>query len=53
MAKFNTPDSSEKTIAALGNRCVTAKQEGDKISQKIMCNIWIKRSERPNVRGVY
>ena len=34
MDKFGTLDSSEKTIAILGNRwSQTAKQQGDKISK--------------------
>ena len=39
--KFGTLDSSEKTIAILGDRWwpQTAKQEGDKISKKFLCNI--------------
>ena len=52
--KFGTIDSSKKTIAILGDRwwAQTAKQEGDKISKKFLCNIWKKRNERPNVGGV-
>ena len=54
MKKFGTLDSSEKTIAVLGDRWwpQTAKQKGDKLSQKNLCNIWEKRSERRNVGGV-
>ena len=46
---------TEKTIAILGDRWwpQTAKQQGDKISKKFLCNIWEKKhSERPNVGGV-
>ena len=44
MEKFGTLDSSEKTIAILGGRWwpQTAKQEGDKTSEKFICNIWKK-----------
>ena len=54
MEKFGTLDSSEKTIAILGDRWwpQTAKQQGDNISKKFICNIWQKRNERPNVGGV-
>ena len=55
MEKFGTPDRREKTIAMLGDRWwrQTAKQEGDEISKKILCNIWgKKRNERQNVGGV-
>ena len=42
MKKFGRLDSSEKTIAILGDRWwpVTAKQQGDKRSKKNLCNIW-------------
>ena len=52
MEKFGTLDS-EKMIAILGDRYwpQTAKQ-GDSISKKLLCNIWKKRNERPNVGGV-
>ena len=55
MEKFGTRDSSEKTIAILGDRWwpQTAKQQGDKISKKFLCILWKKRNERPNVGGVY
>ena len=55
MEKFGTLESSEKTIAILGDRWwpQTAKQQGDKISKKFLCNIKKKRNERPNVGGVY
>ena len=54
MEKFGTLDSSEKTIAILGDRWwpQKAKQEGDKISKKFLCHLWEKRNERPNVGGV-
>ena len=40
MEKFGTLDSSEKTIATLGDRwwAQTAKPEGDKTSQKLLRN---------------
>ena len=51
---FGTPHSSEKTIAILGDRWwpQQAKQEGDKVRIFYKCNMWKKRSERPNVGGV-
>ena len=54
MEKFGTLDSSEKTIATLGDRWwpQTAKQEGDKISKIFLCIIRKKRDERRNVGGV-
>ena len=54
MEKIGTQDSSEKTIAILGDRWwpQTAKQQGDKVSKKFLCNIWKKRNKRPNVGGV-
>ena len=54
MEKFGTLDSSEKTIAILGDRwwAQTAIWEGDKTSRKFLCNIWKKPNERPNVGGV-
>ena len=41
MEKFDTLDSSEKTIAVLGDRWwpQTAKQEGDKIREKFLSSI--------------
>ena len=41
MEEFGTLDSSEETIAILGDRRwpQTAKQEGDKISKNVLCNI--------------
>ena len=42
MEKFGTLDSSEKTIAILGDRWwpQTAKQEGYTISIKLLGNTW-------------
>ena len=42
MEKFGTLGASEKTIAILGDRWwpQTAKQEGHKISETFVCNIW-------------
>ena len=39
---FGILDSSEKTIAVLGDRWwpQAAKQEGDKICKNLLCNIW-------------
>ena len=47
-------DNREKTIAILRYRCwpQTAKQDGDKICKRFLCNIWKKRNERPNVESV-
>ena len=54
MEEFGTLDSSEKTIAILGDRWwpQTAKQVRDKISKNFLSNIWKKRDERQNVGGV-
>ena len=43
--EFGTLDSSERTIAILGDRWwpQTTTQEGDKISKTFICNIWTKR----------
>ena len=44
MEKFGTLDSSEQTIAILGERWwpQTAKQAGDNIIKTFLCNIWKK-----------
>ena len=54
MEEFDTLDNSEKTIAILGDRWwpQTAKQEGNKVSKKLLYNIWKRRNERPNGGGV-
>ena len=54
MEEFGRLESSEKTIAAQGNRWwpQTAKQDGDRISKHFLCCTWKKRNERPNVGGV-
>ena len=53
MEEFGRQESSEKTIAVLGDRWPqTAKQEGDRMSKQFLCNIWKKRDEPPNVGGV-
>ena len=54
MEEFGRLESSEKTIAILGDRWwpQTAKQDGDGISKQFLCNIWKKRNERQNVGGV-
>ena len=51
---FDALDNREKTIAILGDRwwLQTAKQDGDKIHKRFLCNVWKKRNERPNVGGV-
>ena len=51
---FDALDTKEKTIAILGDRCwpQTAKQDGDNICKRLMCNIWKKRNERLNIEGV-
>ena len=40
MEKFGTLDSSEKTIAILGDRWwpQTAEQQGDQLSKRFLCN---------------
>ena len=55
MEKFGTLDSSEKTIAILGDGWwpQTAKREGDKISKKFLCNIRKRRNELPKVGAVF
>ena len=52
--EFRGVESSEKTIAVLRDRWwpQTAKEDGYRISKQFLCNIWKKRNERPNVRGV-
>ena len=47
--EFDTLDSSEKAIAILGDRWwpQAAKQEGDKISNKLLCSAWKLRNDRP------
>ena len=54
MEKFGTLDSSEKTIAILGDRWWphTAKQKGDKIRKRFYVAYGKKRNEPPNVGGV-
>ena len=54
MEEFGKLESSEKTIAILGDRWwpQTAKQDGDSIRKQFLCKIWKKRNERPNVGGV-
>ena len=51
MNLFDALYSREKTIAILGDRCwpQTAKQDGDNICKRFLCNIWKKRNERLNV----
>ena len=54
MEEFGRLESSEKTIAILGDRWwpQTTKQDEDRISEQFLCSIWKKRNERPNVGGV-
>ena len=42
MEEFGTINSSDETIAVLGDRCCpqAAKQEGDKTSKTFLCSIW-------------
>ena len=51
---FDALDSREKTIAILGDRWwpQTAKQDGDKICKRFLCDVWKKRNERLNVERV-
>ena len=51
---FDALDNRKKTIAILGDRCwpQTAKQDGDNICKRFLCNICKKRNERLNVEGV-
>ena len=53
MEKLGTPDSSETTIAILGDRWwpQTTKQEGDIISNIAVRNTLKKRNNGPNVGG--
>ena len=46
--------SSEKTMVILGDRWLSqrAKQDGDNMGKKFLCNCMGKRIERPNVGGV-
>ena len=52
---FDALDIREKTIAILGDRCwpQTAKQDGDKICKRFLCNIWKKRNERLNLSLIH
>ena len=53
MNLFEALYNMEKTIAILGDRwwSQTAKQDGDKICKKFLCNIWKRLNERLNVGG--
>ena len=55
MEEFGRLESSEKTIAIVGDRWwpQTAKQDGDRIRKQFICSIWKKRTEHPNVGGVF
>ncbi|CAN0096948.1 unnamed protein product [Sphacelaria rigidula] len=54
MKSFAALDSREKTIAILGDGWwpQKAKQDGDKICRRFLCNAWKKRFERRNVGDV-
>ena len=54
MEEFGRLESSERTIAILGDKWwpQTAKHDGDRIRKQLLCSIWKKRNERPNVGGV-
>ena len=56
MEEFGRLESSEKTVAILGDRwwSQTAEQNGDRISKQFLCNmlVWEKRNERRHVGGV-
>ena len=54
MKSFDALDSREKTIAIMGGRWwpQTAKQEGDKICKRFLCNVWKKCIEHRTVGGV-
>ena len=54
MKEFGRLESSEKTIAFLGDRWrrQMAKPDGGRISKQLLCSIWKKRTERINVGGV-
>ena len=54
MKSFEALDSREKMIAILGDRWwpPTAKQEGDTICKRFLCNVWKKRNEHRTVGGV-
>ena len=53
-SSFDALDRREKTIAILGDRWwpQTAKQDGDKICRRFLCNVWKKRNEYLAVGGV-
>ena len=58
MEKFGALDSSEKTIAILGDRWwpQAAKQEGIKTSEKklrMVCITWEQRIQHPTIGGLY
>ena len=46
MEKFGTLDNTNETIAILGDSLwpQTAKQKGEKISKRCLCNLWEKRN---------
>ena len=54
MEELRRLEGREKTIAILGDGLwpKTLKQDGDRRSKYILCNIGMKRNERPNVAGV-
>ena len=52
--EFGRLESSEKTIAFQGDKWwpQTAKENEDRISKQLLCNIWKRRNEHRNVGGV-
>ena len=54
MEEFSRLESSEKTIAILGDRWwpQAAKLDGDRMSKQFLCSIWKKHNERPTVGEV-
>ena len=54
MEEFRTLDSSEKTIAILGDRMVATDGQVRRRYDKhfVLCNVWKKRDEPPNIGGV-
>ena len=55
MEELRRLEGREKTISILGDGLwpQTLKKDGDRMSKYFLCNIWMKRNERPNVAGVY
>jgi len=51
MKSFDALDSREQAMAILGDRWwpQTAKQDGDKLYKRFLCNVWKKLNECLNV----